>query len=307
MQALLDAISALELPAQACRVFHGRGGQHPGFEQWSLDFYPPVWLLTSHQRVEAVQQQQIHQALKHRWSLIAPDQTLNLVMQSRIGTQASAELLCGMVPKPHLVCEGDAQFQVELMRSRNHGLFLDMAGGREWLRQHLAQHPGLSVLNLFAYTGAFSVVALQAGASQVINVDMSAGAISVARRNHATNGVMAGAQFWVHDVFNSWAKIRRHSPYDLVIVDPPSFQKGSFVATKDYPRVLRRLSELIEPGGHALLCLNAPELGPIFLHEAMAQAAPDFVYRARVPNPLAFDDVSSERSLKVLVYQKESA
>ena len=78
MQALLDAISTLELPAQACRVFHGRGGQHPGCEQWSLDFYPPVWLLTSHRRVEAVQQQQIHQALKQRWSLIAPDQTLNL-------------------------------------------------------------------------------------------------------------------------------------------------------------------------------------------------------------------------------------
>ena len=48
-----------------------------------------------------------------------------------------------------------------------------MAEGRRWVRQYVSAHPGVRVLNLFAYTCAFSVVALQAGAREVINVDMS--------------------------------------------------------------------------------------------------------------------------------------
>ena len=49
MQALLDAIASLPLPTDARRVFHGRGGMYPGCEQWTLDAFPPVWLLTSFQ------------------------------------------------------------------------------------------------------------------------------------------------------------------------------------------------------------------------------------------------------------------
>ncbi len=307
MQALLDTIATMALPTQACRLFHGRGGRHPGCEQWSLDFYPPVWLITSHAPIEAAVRERLHLALTQRWAHIAPKQPLHLVLQVRHGGQANTELLCGHVPEPHLVWEDGACFQIQLLRSKNHGFFLDMAGARQWLRQHLAQHPRLSLLNLFAYTGAFSVVALQAGASQVINVDMSPGAMAVARRNHQANGVLPGAVFWVHDIFSSWAKIRRNSPYGLVIIDPPSFQKGSFVAEKDYVRVLRRLPDLLAPGGHALVCLNAPELGTDFLQQAMAQSAPGLSYRQRIANPAVFEDVSQERSLKVMLYQREEA
>ena len=46
MQALLDAIATMDLPHDARRIFHGRGGIHPGCEHWVLDAYPPVWVLT---------------------------------------------------------------------------------------------------------------------------------------------------------------------------------------------------------------------------------------------------------------------
>ncbi|MFY9185148.1 MAG: SAM-dependent methyltransferase, partial [Limnohabitans sp.] len=46
MQALLDAIATMAMPTDAQRVFHGRGGLHPGCEAWTLDAYPPVWLVT---------------------------------------------------------------------------------------------------------------------------------------------------------------------------------------------------------------------------------------------------------------------
>ena len=89
----------------------------------------------------------------------------------------------------------------------------------------------------------------------------------------------------------------------MVIVDPPSYQKGSFVATKDYARLMRRLPELLAPGGHALLCLNAPELGLVFLQDQMQALAPELNLVQRVANPAVFADVSPERSLKVLAYQ----
>jgi 23S rRNA (cytosine1962-C5)-methyltransferase len=196
-----------------------------------------------------------------------------------------------------------------VQKGQNHGLFLDMAAGRAWVRAHvsaqlaLPRRPGFRVLNLFAYTCAFSVVALQAGAQQVVNVDMSHSALGVGQQNHQRNGVVAGASFLAHDVFSTWGKITRAGPYDLVIADPPSYQRGSFVATKDYARLMRRLPDLLMPGGHAVLCLNAPELGTAFLQDAMHSLAPELEFVARVTNPAVFADVSPERALKVLVYR----
>ena len=151
----------------------------------------------------------------------------------------------------------------------------------------------------------FGVVALQAGAKQVVNVDMSHGAIGIGQQNHQLNGITSGATFLPHDIFSSWGKINRSGPYGLVILDPPSYQKGSFVAEKDYARLIRRLPDLLAPGGHALLCLNSPKLGVGFLQDLVEAQAPGLVFCERLPNPPAFADVSSERSLKVLLYQAE--
>ena len=52
MQALLDAIARMERPTEAARIFHGRGGLHPGCEDWALDAFPPVLLLTSFRPVD---------------------------------------------------------------------------------------------------------------------------------------------------------------------------------------------------------------------------------------------------------------
>jgi 23S rRNA (cytosine1962-C5)-methyltransferase len=241
--------------------------------------------------------------LAERWQQLAPGQTLNWVFQCRHEGQTETRLMAGSVPEPHGVTEGGSRYLVHVLKGQNHGLFLDMAEGRRWVREHVATRPGLKVLNLFAYTCAFSVVARQAGASQVVNVDMSHGALAIGQKNHQLNGLAAGASFLAHDIFKSWGKVTRGGPYDLVIVDPPSYQKGSFVASKDYARLMRRPPDLLAPGGHALLCLNAPELGLDFLQEQMQALAPSLTFVQRVPNPAVFADISPERSLKVLVYR----
>ena len=300
MQALLDAIARIEPATDARRVFHGRGGLHPGCEQWALDAFPPVWVLTSFKPVDDATLGTLHAALSARWAEVAPGEPLNWVFQCRHEGRTETRLMAGAVPEPHVVSERGARYLVHVLRGQNHGLFLDMAEGRQWVREHAA---GCKVLNLFAYTCAFSVVALQAGAKQVINVDMSGGAMAIGQQNHALNGLQGKAGFLAHDIFKTWGKITRSGPYGLVIVDPPSFQKGSFVATKDYLRLMRRLPDLLLPEGRALLCLNAPELRPAFLQEQMQEAAPELVFEQRLPNPDTFADATPERALKVLVYR----
>lgn len=295
MQALLDAIATAVMPADAQRVFHGRGGLHPGCEAWTLDAYPPVWLLTKFGEVTPGEQAALTAALQAR---IAPDQPLHAVLQTRHEGRSETTVLAGGVPESHVVTEDGARYRVNLQRGQNHGLFLDMAEGRRWVRAHAQGH---KVLNLFAYTCAFSVAALQGGAKEVVNLDMAQVALTTGQQNHQLNGFTSGAKFLAHDLFSSWGKVTRMGPYGLVVMDPPSYQKGSFVANKDYARLLRRLPDLLRPGGHALLCLNSPELPEQFLRDLLATEAPELELVQRLDNPAAFADVSSDRALKVLV------
>ncbi|MFM2051106.1 MAG: hypothetical protein RL682_1597 [Pseudomonadota bacterium] len=307
MQALLDAIATFALPANATmdaqRIFHGRGGLYPGCEHLAFDMFPPVGVLTSFQPLGDDALTAVHATLAARWEQLMPGQPLNWVYQCRGDGPTESRLMAGSVPDPHEVTEDGARYRVHVLTGQNHGLFLDMAEGRRWVRAHVAAHPRAKVLNLFAYTCAFSVAALQAGARQVVNVDMGHGVMKIGQQNHQLNGLTAGASFLPHDIFKTWGKITRGGPYDLVIVDPPSYQKGSFIATKDYARLMRRLPDLLARGGHALLCLNAPELGLDFLQDQMQALAPELAFVQRIANPQVFADVSDQRSLKVLLYK----
>ena len=317
MQALLNAIATMPLPVDTCRIFHGRGGLYAGCEQWTLDVYPPVFVLTSFATTTDEQLATVGAALQARWQQIAPPdqaQSLNWVFQQRgqaARPQARSDtlLMAGNVPDPHIVTEGPALFLVRVLRGQNHGLFLDMAEGRRWVRYFAADFKqregrGARVLNLFAYTCAFSVAALQGGAAHVTNLDMARGALATGQQNHQLNGLAPqGASFLAHDLFNSWGKVTRGGPYDLVIADPPSYQKGSFVATKDYARLLRRLPDLLAPGGRALLCLNAPELPWAWLREQVDEHAPGLQLIERLAHPPAFADVDADRALKVGAYR----
>lgn len=301
MQALFDAIATMAMPTDAQRIFHGRGGMYPGSEAWTLDAFPPVWLITKFGEATTEERAALTAALQARQSQIAPDEPLNAVLQTRHEGRSETVVLAGGVPDSHVVTEDGAKYRVNLQRGQNHGLFLDMAEGRRWVRAHAQGH---KVLNLFAYTCAFSVAALQGGATEVINLDMAQPALTTGQQNHQINGITSRAKFLAHDLFSTWGKVNRMGPYGLVIMDPPSYQKGSFVATKDYARLIRRLPDLLRPGGHALLCLNAPEIPERFLPDLLAAEAPELEVLQRLPNPAVFADVSSDRALKVLVVRQ---
>jgi 23S rRNA (cytosine1962-C5)-methyltransferase len=302
MQKFIDAIRDIAPTQDASRLFHGRGGRFPGSEHLCLDWFSPVLLLTSFIPLEEAQLSECVAAIEARWQRLELGSP-NLVYQYRSGGETMSRLVMGEVPDPHIITENGARFLVHLLRGQNHGLFLDMANGRQWVRRHARRR---KVLNLFAYTCGFSVAALQGGADEVVNMDMSKGALAIGKQNHLLNNLPNGARFLGHDIFKSWGKLKKLGPFDIIIADPPSNQKGSFVATKDYVRLLRRLPELLTAEGDVLLCLNAPELTPDFLRAQVLEAAPTLQFVERLDNPSTFADICPEKSLKVLHYRQNA-
>lgn len=147
----------------------------------------------------------------------------------------------GDVPDLVVIREGAARFEVDVRRGQKTGFFLDQRQNRALVAAHAA---GVEVLNLFSYTGGFSVQAALAGAGHVTSVDLSAPAIEAARRNAARSGVADGAHdAVVADAFDFLADATaRGRRWDLVIVDPPSFAPSE----KARPRALRAYARLNE-------------------------------------------------------------
>ena len=287
-------------PDQAQRIFHGRGQCYPGLESITLDLFPPVLLLTSFTTPDNNWLKNLHQDINNWWEKIFPDNPFNLVWQDRGVSPATTTLLEGSIPEQHWVKEGNLEYLTDVLHGQNHGLFLDMATGREWVQQHAKSK---NILNLFAYTCGFSVAAAAGGANSIINLDMSSNALKTGKRNHARNKLDHGVRYLAHDLFKTFGKLKKMSPYDLIIVDPPSFQQGSFIATKDYPKVLRRLPGFLASGGEALLCLNAPELSLRFLKQQVETAAPELEFIEQLANPASFRETDTDKGLKVLLYR----
>jgi 23S rRNA (cytosine1962-C5)-methyltransferase len=302
-QHLLESLAAV--PAETRRLFHGRGRVWPGLEQVTVDWMQGVLLVSLFKQPtddELAALTALLRALPDtaQWQ---HSQARSLLLHHRYLPQSSMELLAGETVDDWVITENGLRYKVDFGKKQNSGLFLDMRYGRDWVR---AQAGGKRILNLFAYTCGFSVAAIAGGADHVVNLDMARAALNRGRENHHLNGHDLGrVSFLGHDLFKSWAKVTRMGPYDMIIIDPPSFQKGSFMLDKDYQRVLRRLPELLEKDGLVLACLNDPATGADFLIEHTRVEAPDLRFECRLDNPPEFPDAREDGGLKALVFSYE--
>lgn len=278
------------------RLFHGRGQCWAGFEWLVVDLYPPVAVIRA---FEAGHDEVI--GFLAQWLYKQP-QIQAVVAQSREGSDSQSVCLHGQVQEVMTAVEAGLKYEVHPLAAQNNGLFNDMRPGRQWVRDH-AQ--GGKVLNLFAYTCAFSVAALAGEAAEVVNLDMSSAALGWGRRNHQLNNHDSSrVRYFALNLMKSWSRVRKFGPYDLIIIDPPSFQKGSFDARKDYAKIVRRLDELTAPKARVLACHNDPRSDSTFLRELFATEAPDFALVERLPTAEDFPDINPEAGLKLLAYQK---
>ena len=293
-------------PEETRRLFHGRGRCWPGLEQLTVDWLQGIVLVAlfkepEPQQLQALQQMLLQITQAPQWQASTAH---TLLLQHRYLPQSTTEWLLGPEIDEWTLTEGGLRYRIDLGKKQNAGLFLDMRYGRNWVKAH-AQ--GKRVLNLFAYTCGFSVAAIEGGAEHVVNLDMSRAALSRGRDNHRLNGHdLSQVSFLGHDLFKSWGKVIGKGPYDLVIIDPPSFQKGSFLLTKDYQRVLRRLPELLAENGTVLACMNDPAFGADFLIDGVTREAPSLHFEQRLENPPEFPDADVECGLKALVFKLEN-
>jgi 23S rRNA (cytosine1962-C5)-methyltransferase len=168
-----------------------------------------------------------------------------------------------------------------LVRARHRGqdpwLFLDLRAAR---RRLAALAPGKSVLNLFAYTCGAGTVAAAAGASEVWNVDVSASALAVGRRNAENAGVspdrvrfvqedclpilwqLAGAPVKGRGSARPYVRVERR-PFDVVFLDPPAWSRGPFGAVdvaRDYAGLFKPAVRALAPGGRVIATNHAAEV-----------------------------------------------
>ncbi|CAG8867988.1 Ribosomal RNA large subunit methyltransferase I [Pseudomonas fluorescens] len=287
-------------PSETRRLFHGRGRCWLGLEQITVDWLQGVLLVALFRELPEGQLAELEGMLRRlaagpRWTGQA------IIIQHRYLPESPGHWLLGEPSQHRIIDEDGLRYQLDLGLKQNSGLFLDMRYGRRWVREQAA---GKRVLNLFAYTCGFSVAAIAGGAEQVVNLDMAKAALNRGRDNHRLNGHDLGqVAFLGHELFKSWGKVRKYGPYDLIIIDPPTFQKGSFALTQDYAKILRRLPELLTAGATVLACVNDPAIGPQFLIQGMAEHAPALGFVERLDNPPEFPDVDPAGGLKALVFR----
>ena len=276
----------------AGRVFHGRGNCFPGLENIVIDYYPPVILITLYKIYEPVEELvDFLRSLNHA----------NIVIQRRYISQTPYEIVSGEIPENHVVEEGGCRYSINLKHAQNAGLFLDMVNGRQWLKENST---GKRVLNLFSYTCSLSVAALQGNACHVVNIDMSRSALNKGRENHRLNSFdMGRVEFFAYDILKSWSRIKKKGPYDLIVIDPPTLQKGSFIASKDYIKIVRRLPQLMNNGGQVLAVLNSPDLDTNFMKKLFAEEYRQASFVERLENPASFPEKDLEKALKVLLFE----
>lgn len=235
---------ALGLPSadtDCCRLVHGEGDSLPGL---IVDVYGEVAVMQAHSAGMYLSSERVAQALMHCSGGI-----VKAVYNKSEGTaphRAGLDLHDGYITDPYAVDElaikeNGHSFSVDWKAGQKTGFFLDQRDNRE-LVGHFSS--GRRVLNLFCYTGGFSVYALDCGASSVVSVDSSAVAVEMLDRNVQLNIGSADASVRHRaectDALDFLRDVRP-GDFDLMVVDPPAFAKHRDVLDNAL-RAYRRLN-----------------------------------------------------------------
>jgi 23S rRNA (cytosine1962-C5)-methyltransferase len=171
-------------------------------------------------------------------------------------------------------------FEADPVKGQKTGFFLDQRDNRARLR---ARTRGRTVLNVFSYTGGFSLYAAAGGATDVESVDLSRHACEGAERNFARNAGIHTVAACRHratqaDAFEFLEGARRRgATWDVVIVDPPSFAKAAREkegARTAYARLARLAWSLVAPGGELLFASCSSRVSADELEQTLVRALP---------------------------------
>lgn len=245
-----DADDALPL-TNCYRLVHGEGDNLPGL---IIDYYDGVCVMQAHSVGMFRAKKQICEALRKVYG-----EQLKAVYDKSSGTapfKAGLELVDGYMWKSEgftddeqLVLENGHKFLVNWTEGQKTGFFLDQRENRALVERYSR---GRNVLNMFCYTGGFSIYALAGGAEHVDSVDCSKKAMMMVDKNVELNGFSADRHTSICADAVEWVKSVPEGKYDLIIVDPPAFAKHRGAlrnALRAYQRLNAAAISRVAPGG----------------------------------------------------------
>ncbi len=147
-----------------------------------------------------------------------------------------------------IIKEHSCQFVINVVSGQKTGFFLDQRENRQLLKTFAK---GKSILNLFSYSGGFSIYGLEGEASSVVSVDVSSKAIELCERNVELTNKQSRHESLTVDV-NSYLKEIPKDTYDIIVVDPPAFAKSvrkKHNAIQAYKRVNAAAIRKVKSGG----------------------------------------------------------
>jgi len=281
------------------RLFHGRGSCYQNWEFLTVDSIDKSLYVVFFSEIDTKLETQVIEMLEGLYSSL---DYYCVILQKRYILKEPAQVLFGALPTETYAYELGLKYNLNLLASRNHGFFADMKNGRKFV---LNNSKNKKVLNLFSYTCAFSLCAIKGDAKLVVNVDMSKGALTQGRTNHHLNDLSTkNVQFMPYNILKSWSRIRKAGPYDLIIIDPPTFQKGSFIATKDYDKIIKKLYSLCSDSCTVLAASNSPEINSDYIKDIFIEHACDFKFVKRIEVLESFPSLNEERTLKNLIFER---
>ena len=241
----------------AFRVFNGEGD---GIGGLTIDYFDGFYMVTWYSMGIYEFKEDILEALKHsvKYKGIYQKKRFDAKGQYLDNTD---DFICGKeAGAPLIVKENGANFAIYLDDGAMVGVFLDQRDVRKTIRDRYAK--GLTVLNTFSYTGAFSVFAALGSAKKTTSVDLANRSRSKTQEQFNINNIDVKAQdIIVEDVFNYFKyAVRKKLSFDLVVLDPPSFarsKKHTFSAGKDYINLLKEAIQITNKGGVIVASTNA--------------------------------------------------
>ena len=244
---LRRALNLLRADNNIFRLVHGEGDRLPGL---IVDIYGETAVMQAHSVGMHYARHQIAQSLQR----ILGKSVMQVYYKSETTLPYKANLeeldgpLLGNVSNNNVAVENDLRFHIDWLRGQKTGFFIDQRENR-LLLQHYSNKR--YVLNMFCYTGGFSVYALRGGAQEVVSVDSSAKAIDLTNANVALNYPNCDHhKAYAEDAFKFLDKA--DDAYDLIVLDPPAFAKHKEAvrnALKGYTRLNLQAMCKIKRGG----------------------------------------------------------
>lgn len=228
------------------RLVHGEGDFLPGLV---IDVYGKTAVMQAH----SVGMHMMRNDIARELMAVMGGRIDNIYYKSETTLPFKAELgqedgfICGG-SADNVAVENGLKFYVDWLKGQKTGFFIDQRDNRSLLEHYSA---GRNVLNMFCYTGGFSVYAMRGGAASVHSVDSSAKAIELTEKNVELNFPSHERHAaYCEDAFKYLDKVA--DKYNLIILDPPAFAKHRGAlhnALKGYTRLNAKALEKIQPGG----------------------------------------------------------